>query len=146
DTVTPLIILMDSKSASASEVLAGSLRDNCRALVAAPSNSYGKGVIQGAFPLSDGSGVIVTVAKYLTPKHTEINGVGVPYDIKLDLGRNPTKALQNGKLDFTAVDAKLAACVPPEDPSATPMPGSMKGGREGQSEDSKESLFSTRLR
>lgn len=54
----------DQGSASAAEVLTGGLHDNCRALVAG-DRSFGKGLIQGVFGLNDGSGLIVTVAKYV---------------------------------------------------------------------------------
>ncbi len=52
--------------------MAGALQDNCRAALTAPSRSYGKGLIQGAYALSDGSAVILTVAQYVTPLHHEI--------------------------------------------------------------------------
>jgi hypothetical protein len=55
-------VWQDRGSASASEVLAGGLRDNCRALVAG-DRSFGKGLIQGVFGLEDGSGLVVTVAR-----------------------------------------------------------------------------------
>lgn len=54
DTKTPMFVLVDKRSASASEVLAGSLQDNCRAVVVGKENSFGKGLIQGAFPVTDG--------------------------------------------------------------------------------------------
>jgi len=112
DKDTPLTIILDSKSASASEVLAGALRDNCRATIVGKEKSFGKGLIQGAFPLTDGSGVIVTVASYITPKHVPINGIGLQPDIKVDLG-DAAKAIKSGKLDLDKADQVQTTCVPP---------------------------------
>lgn len=81
----PLVVWIDKQSASASEVLAGALKDNCRALVAG-ERSFGKALIQGVFGLEDGSGLILTVAKYLTPSGVDINGVGVEPDLFSQLG------------------------------------------------------------
>lgn len=62
----PLTVLVNRRSASASEILAGALRDNCRAVVAG-GPTFGKGLIQSVYELADGSGLAVTVGKYLTP-------------------------------------------------------------------------------
>lgn len=72
---------MDKGSASSAEVLAASLRDNCRATVVG-EKTYGKGVIQGVFGLSDGGALIETVASYSTPSRAEINKLGVVPDEK----------------------------------------------------------------
>jgi len=109
DLKSPMLVLVDDKSASASEVLAGSLKDNCRAVVVGNTHSYGKGLIQGVYPLSDGSGLIVTVAKYLTPKHQEINGVGIVPDVKQKVG-DVKKAIKNGKLNLDAAAESLKIC------------------------------------
>ena len=84
-TDDPLVVLLDRGSASASEVLAGGLHDNCRGLIVG-DRSFGKGLIQGVFGLSDGSGLVVTVARYKTPAGIDIQGSGVQPDInrKLD--------------------------------------------------------------
>jgi len=79
-----LALVTNRKSASSSEVLAGALRDNCRA-VTVGTRTYGKGIIQGVFGLSDGSGVVLTVAKYQTPKHHEIHGIGIEPDFPMRL-------------------------------------------------------------
>ncbi|XP_011091370.1 carboxyl-terminal-processing peptidase 2, chloroplastic [Sesamum indicum] len=72
----PLVVLVNKGTASASEILAGALKDNKRAvLVGEPT--YGKGKIQSVFELSDGSGLAVTVARYETPAHTDIDKVGI---------------------------------------------------------------------
>lgn len=75
-------ILLDHQSASSSEVLAGALQDECRAALIG-ERTYGKGVIQGVFGLSDGGGVVVTVAEYRTPLGNKIDGVGLSPDLPL---------------------------------------------------------------
>ncbi|WVY96223.1 hypothetical protein V8G54_028374 [Vigna mungo] len=71
-------------TASASEILAGALKDNKRAILFGEP-TYGKGKIQSVFELSDGSGLVVTVARYETPAHTDIDKVGVIPDHPLPL-------------------------------------------------------------
>ena len=75
-TDLPLVVLVNRQSASASEILAGALRDNHRAEVIG-DRTYGKGKIQSVFELGDGSAMFVTVAKYRTPAGTDIDKVGV---------------------------------------------------------------------
>ncbi|KAL6635346.1 hypothetical protein ACP70R_028017 [Stipagrostis hirtigluma subsp. patula] len=74
----PLVVL-NKGTASASEILVGALKDNKRAVVYGEP-TYGKGKIQSVFALSDGSGLAVTVARYETPAHTDIDKVGVTPD------------------------------------------------------------------
>lgn len=75
----PLAVLVDSHTASASEILAGALRDNCRAVLVG-GRTYGKGLIQSVYELSDGSGLVLTVGKYLTPAGTDIDREGISPD------------------------------------------------------------------
>uniref|UniRef100_A0A453LLE4 PDZ domain-containing protein n=1 Tax=Aegilops tauschii subsp. strangulata TaxID=200361 RepID=A0A453LLE4_AEGTS len=75
----PLVVLVNKGTASASEILAGALKDNKRAVVYGEP-TYGKGKIQSVFALSDGSGLAVTVARYETPARTDIDKVGVTPD------------------------------------------------------------------
>ena len=82
DASTPLVVLVNRGTASASEVLAGALKDNKRAVLAG-ENTFGKGLIQTLVQLSDGSAVAVTVAKYQTPAGVDINKVGITPTIKL---------------------------------------------------------------
>lgn len=77
-----LAVLVDGSSASASEVLAGGLRDECAAALVG-ERTFGKGVIQGVFGLSDGGGLVVTVAEYRTPMGRKIDGVGLPVDVRM---------------------------------------------------------------
>ncbi|CAH9137305.1 unnamed protein product [Cuscuta epithymum] len=78
----PLAVLVNKGTASASEILAGALKDNKRAVLLGEP-TYGKGKIQSVFKLSDGSGLVVTVARYETPAHTDIDKVGVLPDYSL---------------------------------------------------------------
>ncbi|XP_042050648.1 carboxyl-terminal-processing peptidase 2, chloroplastic-like isoform X1 [Salvia splendens] len=72
----PLVVLVNKGTASASEILAGAFKDNKRAvLIGEPT--YGKGKIQSVFELSDGSGLAITVARYETPAHIDIDKVGI---------------------------------------------------------------------
>lgn len=80
----PMVILMNQGSASASEILAGSLRDN-RGIKLIGEKSFGKGSVQQVLGLSDGSSIKVTIAKWLTPKGASISEVGLAPDIKVDI-------------------------------------------------------------
>lgn len=75
-THDPLVVLVNQGSASASEILAGALQDNHRAQLVG-EKTFGKGLIQSLFNLSDGSGLAVTIAKYETPSHHDINKLGI---------------------------------------------------------------------
>jgi carboxyl-terminal processing protease len=101
----PLVIWQDGGSASASEVLAGALHDQCRAVVMG-SNSFGKGLIQAVYGLKNGSGFVLTVAKYQTPGGTDIQGIGITPDIEAKL---PTPLIIGLSTDTSIVDFKGAA-------------------------------------
>ena len=83
-TDKPLVILVDKGSASASEILSGALQDNKRAVLVG-TQTFGKGLVQSVRPLDDGSGLAVTIAKYLTPNNRDINKHGIDPDVKLEL-------------------------------------------------------------
>jgi carboxyl-terminal processing protease len=83
-TDAPLAVLVNKGSASASEILAGALQDNHRALLVG-ERTFGKGLIQSLFELSDGSGLAVTVAQYETPNHTDIHKLGIMPDKVVEL-------------------------------------------------------------
>ena len=103
-TRDPLVVLVNQGSASASEILAGALQDNGRATLVGET-TFGKGLIQSLFDLSDGAGLAVTVAKYETPNHRDINKLGITPDrlVKLE----PITREQIG----TAADNQYAAAV-----------------------------------
>jgi carboxyl-terminal processing protease len=78
-TESPLVVLVNAGTASASEILAGALQDNGRAQLVG-QKTFGKGLIQSLFELSDGAGLAVTIAKYETPGHHDINKLGIQPD------------------------------------------------------------------
>lgn len=78
-TDAPLVVLVNQGTASASEILAGALQDNGRAQLVG-DRTFGKGLIQSLFSLSDGSGLAVTIARYETPNHRDINKQGIQPD------------------------------------------------------------------
>jgi carboxyl-terminal processing protease len=92
-TEDPLVVLVNRGTASASEILAGALQDNGRAQLVG-EKTFGKGLIQSLFDLLDGSGLAVTVAKYETPKHRDINKLGIEPD--LDVSQDPITLKQVG--------------------------------------------------
>lgn len=83
----PLVILTNEGTASASEILAGALRDNYNAKLVG-KNTYGKGVIQTVYKLTDGSGLKITTEQYYTPKHNKIHKVGLAPDVEVDLTKD----------------------------------------------------------
>ena len=76
----PIIVLINNGSASASEIVAGALRDHKRAILLGES-TYGKGSVQSIIPLSDGGGIRLTISKYYLPSGESISEVGVKPDI-----------------------------------------------------------------
>lgn len=80
----PVVLLMNGTSASASEILAGALKDNGKVTIVG-EKSYGKGVIQELLTLKDGSGLKITTNEYYTPNRNKINKVGITPDIEVVL-------------------------------------------------------------
>jgi len=94
----PMVLLVDEGSASASEILAGALKDNHRAVLVG-STTFGKGLVQKINTLSDGSELNLTISKYLTPAGHDIHKVGILPNISVSLtlsdfehNRDPQKA------------------------------------------------------
>lgn len=91
----PVVILLNNGSASASEILAGALKDNKRAKVVG-TQSFGKGSVQSIFPLSNGTGVAITIQKYYTPSGVSIHGKGITPDFII----NPIQASDDERFNL----------------------------------------------
>jgi carboxyl-terminal processing protease len=95
-TNKPLVILVDGGSASASEILSGALQDNGRAVLVG-TKTFGKGLVQSVRSLGDGSGLAVTIAKYLTPSGRDINKHGIDPDVVVEMDEAERKKLQGDR-------------------------------------------------
>nr|WP_259726363.1 S41 family peptidase [Synechococcus sp. CS-197] len=91
-TDRPVVVLVNEGSASASEILSGALQDNNRAVLVG-QKTFGKGLVQSVRGLSDGSGLTVTIAKYLTPKGTDIHKNGIRPDVPVELSEEEIQSL-----------------------------------------------------
>ena len=93
----PTVVLVDSSSASASEILSGALKDYKKATLVG-TKTYGKGMVQKIIPMPNETGLNLTIAKYLTPKGTDINKKGINPDIKVTFTVNDIKNHNDAQL------------------------------------------------
>jgi carboxyl-terminal processing protease len=91
-----LVVLVDGGSASASEILSGALQDHGRAEIIG-TQTFGKGLVQSVRTLGNGSGLAVTIAKYLTPNGRDINKEGITPNVETELSEEQREKLQKNR-------------------------------------------------
>ncbi|KAK4581592.1 hypothetical protein RGQ29_024980 [Quercus rubra] len=111
-TNDPLVVLVNEGSASASEILAGALHDNGRAILVG-HKTFGKGKIQSVTELHDGSALFVTVAKYLSPALHDIDQVGISPDVQCttDMLNSPKDSLLKDKSSISSLETDSCIMV-----------------------------------
>lgn len=80
----PIVVLVNENTASSSEILSAAIKENNENVTIVGKTTYGKGVIQTIYNLTDGSGIKLTTSEYYTPKHNSINKVGIKPDIEVE--------------------------------------------------------------
>ncbi|MCP4049165.1 MAG: S41 family peptidase [bacterium] len=96
----PLVVLVNEGSASASEIVAGAIKDNKRGLIVG-KKTFGKASVQRILNLPDGSSVLYTTAKYYTPNNTDITEKGITVDIKLTISTENITLMQKPDFEYS---------------------------------------------
>ena len=117
----PLVVLVDRRSASASEVLAGALQDHRRALIVG-ERTFGKGSVQSVLPLRNGAGLKLTTARYFTPSGRSIQAEGIVPDLAVALGEPGDGAEGGREADLAGHLAATPAAPAPSGPAGDISP------------------------
>jgi len=99
----PMIVLINNGSASASEIVAGALKDNKRAIILG-TRSFGKGSVQTVLPLDEKRGIKLTTALYFTPSGTSIQAKGITPDIVVEEVSVPGKSVKENLMGYSEAD------------------------------------------
>lgn len=96
----PLVVLVNENSASASEIFSGAMQDSGKAKLVG-TTTFGKGIVQSVIPLSDGTAVKLTIAKYFTPNGNDIHKKGITPDYEVELPDGKASAVNIDRADDT---------------------------------------------
>lgn len=96
----PLVVLVNGNSASASEIFSGAMQDSGKAKLVG-TTTFGKGIVQSVIPLSDGTAVKLTIAKYFTPNGNDIHKKGITPDYEVELPDGKASAVNIDRADDT---------------------------------------------
>ena len=132
DRSYPMVVLINGGSASASEIVAGAMQDQSRALILG-TTTFGKGSVQTVRPLKDGFGIKYTIARYYTPKGRSIQAKGIVPDIEVAAGTVAEKKEAPTAFDRMIKEKDLKNSLAPEgenDDAATPVPSAEKQKQE----------------
>jgi len=111
---TPMVVLINAGSASASEIVAGALQDHKRATIMG-IQSFGKGSVQTILPMNNGSAIKLTTARYFTPNGRSIQAKGIVPDINVDDGTDQSNNLHEADLSRHLSNPKDADAIKPTD-------------------------------
>lgn len=112
----PVVVLVNGGSASAAEILTGAIKDDKIGTIVG-TTTFGKGIVQKMYPLSDGSAVKMTVSAYYTPSGTNIQGTGIEPDVKVELDEDAyynSKGKEDNQLEKAKeiITQKIAGTYP----------------------------------
>lgn len=113
----PIVTLINGGSASASEIVAGALKDNSRSLILG-TTSFGKGSVQTVQPLKDGFGLKYTIARYYTPSGHSIQAKGIQPDIRVESGTVVEASKNESVYDLMLKEKDLKNSLKPEEEEA----------------------------
>ena len=102
----PVVVLVNENTASASEILAGALKDLNKATIVG-TKTYGKGVIQQIVTLTDGSGLKLTIEEYFTPNKNKINNIGIEPNVIVELPESVQNSLLLERKDDNQLDKAI---------------------------------------